>query len=87
MLNIKLSEENGIERFEIHGSGGAIIAEMSFVIGQVYRQVQRGNKQAAEGFKRAMQIAVGGDDSPVWKKDGALPGTVIVMPRIKKEES
>ena len=60
MLDIKISVEEGIERFELEGDGRDIMTEVTFVVGQ---------------------------DSPVWKKDGALPGTVIVMPRIKKEES
>ena len=86
MLDIKISVEEGIERFELEGDGMDIMKELTFVVGQVYRQIHRGNP-AAEGFKLAMQVAVVGQDSPVWKKDGALPGTVIVMPRIKKEES
>lgn len=87
MLDIKISVEEGIERFELEGDGMDILTEVSFVVGQVYRQIHRGNPAAAEGFKLAMQVAVGGHDSPVWKKDGTLPGTVIMMPRIKKEES
>lgn len=87
MLNIKLDMAEGIDTFEIEGELMDLFAEATFVIGQIYKQIYRGKPLAADAFKRAVQIAVGGDDSPMWDTDNQMQGTVIVMQKFRKEES
>lgn len=87
MLNIKLDVAEGVNTFEMEGDFLDLFAEATFVISQIYKQIYRGNPMVADAFKSAVQIAVRGDDSPVWAPAEAMPGTVIVMPKPKKEES
>jgi hypothetical protein len=86
MLNIKLDEAEGIDTFEMEGDFSDILAEATFVISQIYKQIYRGNPMVADAFKSAVQIAVGGDDSPMWDTAETMPGTVIVMPKLRKGE-
>ena len=87
MLNIKLDVVEGIDTFEVEGGFVDLFAEATFVISQIYKQMHKGNPKVANAFKEAVQIAIRGDDNPVWATDKSMPGTVIMMPRIKKEES
>lgn len=85
MLNIKLDVVEGIDTFEMEGDFLDIFAEATFVISQIYKQMHKGNPMMANAFKEAVQIAMRGDDSPVWATDQSMPGTVIVMPKFRKE--
>jgi hypothetical protein len=85
MLHIKLDTKEGIDTFEMEGEFLDLFAEATFVIGQIYKQMHKGNPMMADAFKSAVQIAVGGDDSPMWDADKVMPGTVIVMPKFRKE--
>ena len=85
MLNIKLDVAEGIDTFEMEGDFLDLFAEATFVISQIYKQMHKGDPMMANAFKSAVQIAVGGDDSPMWDVNKTLPGTVIVMPKPRKE--
>lgn len=85
MLNIKLDVAEGIDTFEMEGDFLDLFEEATFVISQIYKQMHKGNPMVADAFKSAVQIAVGGDDSPMWDADKVMPGTVIVMPKFRKE--
>lgn len=85
MLNIKLDVAEGIDTFEMEGDFLDLFAEATFVISQIYKQMHKGNPMMANAFKEAVQIAMRGDDSPVWATDQSMPGTVIVMPKFRKE--
>lgn len=86
MLHIKLDTKEGIDTFEMEGEFLDLFAEATFVISQIYKQMHKGNPMVANAFKKAVQIAMRGDDSPVWDTDKSMPGTLVMMPKFRKGE-
>lgn len=67
MLKCKI--KNGrITRLVVKGTILDTLAEVSFLVAEMYRMLSKHDEEKGELFKRAFIAAVTDEDSPVWKK-------------------
>lgn len=65
MIDIKLDQHSGISRFECSGNQMQVAVEIGIIISQVYGQSKKINPEAAESFRKCIQVMMR-PDSPVW---------------------
>lgn len=86
MIDVKLAKHRGISRFEVSGNQVDVAAEIGIIISQVFAQTEAINPEAAESFRKCIQVMLL-PDSPVW----SLPpfegdGVVTAVVSMRREE-
>lgn len=65
MIDVKLAQHRGISRFEVSGNQLQVAAEIGLIISQVFAQTEAINPEAAEIFRKCIEVMML-PDSPVW---------------------
>lgn len=69
MLRFNIDTDTNVAELSVEGTPMRVIAELTFVIRALYKQLRHSNEKSGEGFKVALQTIIGDDESPVWKLD------------------
>lgn len=65
MIDVKVDAHSGISRFEISGDQVHVAAEIGSIISHVFAQTEAINPEAAEIFRKCIEVMML-PDSPVW---------------------
>lgn len=69
MLKVDLDAEKGRATIAAAGSGFDIMADLTFLIRQIYRGM---DEDSAKGFKYMIQKSIAVEGSPVWEREEKL---------------
>ena len=89
MLKCHLDKDKNIAMVEATGNMIPILADVTYVVGGIYRSLMRNDPISAMLFKEMFQACVNDDQSPVFKTDDdGVKGVSIRIPKefLKGEE-
>ena len=69
MLKVDLNVNKGRAKIKAEGSGFEILADLTFLVRQIYREM---DEDEAKAFKYAIQEVIADEESPVWKREEKL---------------
>lgn len=69
MLKVDLDAKKGRATIAAEGSGIEILADLTFLIRQIYRGM---DEDDAKAFKYAIQEVIADEESPVWEREEKL---------------
>lgn len=82
MLEIHISSGNIPDIVEAAGSGSDIIAELCFVVNQLYSGMLASSPAHGRAFMQTFIKAITDPDGPTWKPDKNIRGTSMIMPKV-----
>lgn len=80
MLKVDLDVKKGRARIAAVGSGLDIMADLTFLIRQIYREM---DEDEAKAFKYTIQKVIADEESPVWEREEKLENEPDGVKRIR----
>lgn len=84
---LKCEIQDGESYIETSGSLFEIMADVTYVLRRCYLAARAVNEEAAEAFRKTVQMLVADNDSPVWEEDeqqeasDGIKGICIRLPK------
>ena len=75
MLKCHLDNETNTCKIDVEGSTASILADLAYLINDIYLAIRNTNPIAGGAFKFALQEMVGDDSSPIWQELDAHEST------------
>lgn len=80
MLKVNLDAKKGRAKIAAEGSGLEILADLTFLIRQIYREM---DEDEAKAFKYAIQKCIAHEGSPVWEREEKLENEPDWVKRVR----
>lgn len=80
MLKVDLDAKKGRATIAAEGSGFGIMADLTLLIGEIYRGMDEDN---AKAFKYLIQECIADEGSPVWEREEKLVNDPDGVKRIR----
>lgn len=80
MLKVDLDAKKGSATIVAKGSGFEILADLTFLVRQIYREM---DEDEAKAFKYAIQEVIADEGSPVWEREKKLENEPDGVKRIR----
>lgn len=80
MLKVDLDVKKGRATIAAVGSGLDIMANLTFLVRQIYREM---DEDEAKAFKYAIQKCIEDEESPVWEREEKMENAMDGVKRIR----
>ena len=87
MLKCHLDNETNTCKIDVEGSAASILADLAYLINDIYLAIRNTNPIDGGAFKFALQEMVGDDSSPIWQEFDTHEGAQEVREDGVKEVS
>ena len=74
MLKCHLDSKTNTCKIDVDGNAASILADLSYLINDIYLAFRNHGPIMGEAFKFALQEMVGDDSSPIWQGFGTQEG-------------
>lgn len=81
MIKFHVTGDN-VVRLECRGTAMDMVAEITYLVRDVYRHFTEASPTSGNNFKTLIQMAIADDESPVWER-GEATGDAITKVEIR----